>query len=153
LRLKNFPNSPLLCGRSSFYGEIAIMETIMGHIFKAAFAVAIATAAATALTVKAEAKRGGDPDGYRYVTAYASTGGQSVTAPVRKGRFGDQVRTPGGNWYDCEITCEYTLRRLTVDFWEGQENDGFVSPGYLRYDLDLDTQTLHRRPFIRNRKY
>lgn len=125
----------------------------MGHILKAAFAVMIGTVAGATLTLEANAKRGGDSDIYRYVTAYASTGGQTVTAPVRKGRFGDQVQTPGGNWYDCEITCEYTLRRLTVDFWASQEDGAVVSPGYFRYDFDLDTFSLHRRPFIRNRKY
>lgn len=155
IAIEKYLNSPLLCGKNSFYGANAIMEAIMGHISKTAFSAAVMMAAAGALTVNAEAKGGGDSEIYRYVTAYASTGGQTVTAPVRKGRFGDQVRTPGGNWYDCEITCEYTLRRLTVDFWEGQgQGDGnFVSPGYFRYDLDLDTLTLERRPFIRNRKY
>lgn len=125
----------------------------MGCLLKTAYAATIATVAAATLTVEAGAKRGSDFEIYRYVTAYASTGGQTVTAPVRKGRFGDQVQTPGGNWNDCEITCEYTLRRLTVDFWSGQEDGGFVSPGYFRYDFDLDTLTLNKRPFIRNRKY
>jgi hypothetical protein len=142
-----------MCGNCSFYGETAIMEAIMGHILRAAFAATIATVATGALTVTAEAKRDGYSEAYRYVTAYATIGGQTVTAPVREGRFGDQVQTPGGNWYDCEITCEYTLRRLTVDFWEGQQDGGFVSPGYLRYDFDLDTQTVHRRPFIRSQRY
>ena len=124
----------------------------MGHLLKAAIAATIMTTAAAGLTVSTEAGRG-DSEGYRYVTAHASIGGQTVTGAVREGRFGDQVQTPGGNWYDCEITCEYTLRRLTVDFWDGQQDGGFVSPGYLRYDFDLDTGTAHRRPFHRNEKY
>ena len=81
---------------------------------------------------------------YRHVRAEATTGGKVVVAPVRAGEWGDQVRTPGGNWVDCEITCEYTLRRLTVDFWEGQGKRS-VSPGYFRYDIDLDTGHVHRR--------
>jgi hypothetical protein len=81
---------------------------------------------------------------YRYVRAEATIGGQTVVGPVRAGEWGDQVRTPEGNWYDCEITCEYTLRRLTVDFWEGQGKRS-VSPGYFRYDIDLDTGHVHRR--------
>ncbi len=117
----------------------------MGHKFNIALGGAALLAAAAGLAEQAEAKRSGEGGVYRYVTAHASTGGASVTGPVRHGRWGDQVRTPGGNWYDCEITCEYTLRRLTVDFWEGQGNNRSVSPGYLRWDFDLDTMTLHRR--------
>lgn len=125
----------------------------MGHILRTAFAATIAAVSAAALSVPAVANRDDDNEGYRYVTAYATIGGKSVTGAVREGRYGDQVQTPGGNWYDCEITCEYTLRRLTVDFWDSQQDGGFVSPGYLRYDFDLDTQTVHRRPFIRSEKY
>jgi len=85
-----------------------------------------------------------EEQGYRYVRAEATIGGKSVIAPVRPGPWGDQVRTPGGNWVDCEITCEYTLRRLTVDFWDGQ-GKGMVSPGYLRFDVDIDTGQVYRR--------
>jgi hypothetical protein len=86
-----------------------------------------------------------EPGVYRYVRAEATIGGRTVVGPVRHGAWGDQVRTPGGNWYDCEITCEYTLRRLTVDFWDGQGSGRFVSPGYFRYDIDIDTGHVHRR--------
>ena len=117
----------------------------MGHTLKIVLAIAAMVAVTAGFLTTAEAKRGGEAGIYRYVTAYASTGGKRVTAPVRKGRWGDEVRTPGGNWHDCEITCEYTLRRLTVDFWESQRDGGFVSPGYLRFDFDLDTLSLHRK--------
>jgi hypothetical protein len=86
-----------------------------------------------------------EPGVYRYVRAEATTGGQVVTGPVRPGKWGDQVRTPGGNWVDCEITCEYTLRRLTVDFWDGIGSGRSVSPGYFRFDIDLDTGHVYRR--------
>ena len=86
-----------------------------------------------------------EPGVYRLVRAEATTGGKVVVAPVRAGEWGDQVRTPGGNWVDCEITCEYTLRRLTVDFWDGVGNSRMISPGYFRYDIDLDTGHVHRR--------
>lgn len=82
---------------------------------------------------------------YGYVRAEATTGGKVVVAPVRPGKWGDQVRTPGGNWVDCEITCEYTLRRLTVDFWDGVGNSRTITPGYFRYDIDIDTGEVHRR--------
>ncbi len=80
-----------------------------------------------------------------YVRAEATIGGKVVVGPVRAGPHGDQVRTPGGNWYDCEITCEYTLRRLTVDFWDGMGNSRMISPGYFRFDVDVDTGRVTRR--------
>jgi hypothetical protein len=118
----------------------------MGHNLKSfAAAAAAIVVAASGFAGSADAKSRKSPEGYRYVTAEASTGGKTVTGPVREGRRGDQVRTPGGNWYDCEISCEYTLRRLTVDFWESQQDGGFVSPGYLSFDLDLDTGEIYRK--------
>ena len=129
-----------------------------GHIMKSVLCLAAVSAAATlALVGAAEAGKCkgrtcrvapppyADEGAYRYVRAEATTGGRTVIGPVRAGKWGDQVRTPGGNWYDCEITCEYTLRRLTVDFWEGQGSGRFVSPGYFRFDVDLDTGHVYRR--------
>jgi hypothetical protein len=52
-------------------------------------------------------------EGYRYIKAEATIGGKTVVAPVRAGEWGDQVRTPAGNWYDCEITCEY----ISASMW------------------------------------
>ena len=122
----------------------------MGHMMKSTVAAAALAALTSAFTGHAFAGQDYDryddnPGGYGHITAYASTGGKSVTAPVRPGRWGDEVKIPGGAWVDCEITCEYTLRRLTVDFWEGQGRNGFVSPGYFRYEYDLDTGETYRR--------
>lgn len=115
----------------------------MGHKFHAVTAV---LAGALVFSATAKADRYSDDSGvYRYVTAHASTGGKSVTGAVREGPYGDQVQTPGGNWYNCEINCEYTLRRLTVDFWEGQADDQTYYPGYLRYEFDLDSRSLRKK--------
>lgn len=76
-------------------------------------------------------------DVYRYVRAESFYRFRSVVAPVRRGPVGDQVLVPGGAWHDCEITCEYTLRRVYLDFWEGQ-GDNFTSPGYFRFKFYLD---------------
>ena len=128
-----------------------------GHIAKAFLAMAALSAVALGGAGTAEAGKyckgrhcrhapyAAEPDGYRYVRAEATIGGRSVVAPVRPGRWGDQVRLPGGAWVDCEITCEYTLRRQTVDFWDGQGSGRFVSPGYFRFDIDLDTGEVRRR--------
>lgn len=114
----------------------------MGQFFKSVCGLTAAAVLTASFAASADAGsrygEGSDEGVYRYVTARATTGGETVTAPVRHGRWGDEVRTPGGNWVDCEVTCEYTLRRLTVDFWQGQ-TDKFVSPGYFTYEFDLDT--------------
>jgi len=73
---------------------------------------------------------------YRYVYAEAWYGNEKVIAPVR--RFGccDQVQVPGGAWVDCEFTCEITVRKLQLDFWQHQ-GAGYnkeVTPGYPRED-------------------
>lgn len=59
-----------------------------------------------------------------HITVRSDYGNGTVTAPVRKGRFGYQVRLPGGLWYDCEVSCIDTLRRETVDFWESLLESG-----------------------------
>lgn len=63
---------------------------------------------------------------------------KQVAAPVRAGPLGYQVRLPGGSWVYCEYSCEFTLRRHTVEFWDGQGNSGFVSPGRFRKDFYID---------------
>jgi hypothetical protein len=130
------------------------MEIDMGHFFKSVLGMATVGALAFSFAGFAEAgckgrhckqDRYGNDEGYGYVTAQATFGGRTVTAPIRPGRWGDEVLIPGGTWVDCEKTCEYTLRRLTVDFWDGVGKDGFVGPGYFRYDFDLDTGQAYRR--------
>lgn len=76
-------------------------------------------------------------DGYRFVLVESHYGSRSVVAPVRLARLGTQVKLPGGAWVYCEITCEYTVRRMSLDFWEGQ-GQNFTSPGYLRRNFYLD---------------
>lgn len=49
---------------------------------------------------------------------------KSITAPVRRGPVGDQVRLPGGAWIDCEVDCSYTLRTQTIDYWDTQREQG-----------------------------
>ena len=121
----------------------------MGHIMKTTLGVVALVALTFGTTGQSLAGQGYDrydeaAPGYAHITAYASNGGKSVTAPVRAGRWGDEVKIPGGTWVACEKTCEYTLRRLTVDFWDAQ-TDRFVSPGYFRYDHDLETGETYRR--------
>jgi hypothetical protein len=77
---------------------------------------------------------------YRFVYAESWYGFKKVAAPVRRAELGDQVRLPGGTWVYCEFSCEYTLRRQSLDFWQGQGAGGSdqVSPGYFRRDFYFD---------------
>ena len=106
------------------------------RILRSAMTATLALAATSALAPAAEAQRRAPPGaGYGYVTAESRYGPQTITAPVRHGRHGLQVRLPGGTWIDCGRSCRETLRRETVDFWNirdgrGGDTDG---PGYLRF--------------------
>ena len=42
---------------------------------------------------------------------------KAISAPVRRGPRGDEVRLPGGTWVPCSFNCYFTLRNATVDFW------------------------------------
>lgn len=80
--------------------------------------------------------RGGD--GYRFVYAESWYGFKKVVAPVRRASLGEQVRLPGGTWVYCEASCEYTLRKQSLDFWQSVGRDASVSPGYFRKEFYLD---------------
>jgi hypothetical protein len=42
---------------------------------------------------------------------------ETISAPVRPGPRGDEVRLPGGTWVPCGFNCYFTLRNATIDFW------------------------------------
>ncbi len=84
---------------------------------------------------------------YRYIYAEAWYGNQKLVAPVRRAgccdqvqvrRAGccDQVQVPGGAWITCEFTCEITIRKMRLDYWQdqGAGYDNERSPGYPRED-------------------
>ena len=82
-------------------------------------AVAMAFGATLAATVPALA--GGSYAGY--VRAESQFGHGHVSGPVRHGRYGPQVRLPGGTWIDCRQSCSETLRVETVDLFEYMKGD------------------------------
>jgi hypothetical protein len=87
-------------------------------------------------------------EGYRFVYAEGWYGAKKVVAPVRRGELGDQVRLPGGTWVYCQLSCEYTLRKQTLDFWQGvkgQEQN--VPSDYPRKDFYIDDWG-HRRGYL-----
>ncbi len=63
----------------------------------------------------------------RFVYAESWYGSQKVIAPVRRVERGMQVLLPGGPWVDCELSCEYTLRKQTLSFWERQPSHSGAS--------------------------
>ncbi len=73
---------------------------------------------------------------YRYVYAEAWYGNQKLVAPVRRAGCCDQVQVPGGAWITCEFTCEITIRKMRLDYWQdqGAGYDNERSPGYPRED-------------------
>ena len=55
---------------------------------------------------------------YGMITVQSNFTADTATAPVRRARYGWEVRLPSGMWIPCEFNCHYTLRNNTVDFWE-----------------------------------
>jgi hypothetical protein len=58
---------------------------------------------------------------YEWITVESRYGYGTVSAPTRPGRFGYEVRLPGGTWISCKMDCRGTLREETVDFWKKRE--------------------------------
>jgi hypothetical protein len=86
---------------------------------------------------------------YRFVYAESWWGQKRVVAPVRRTPLGPQVRLPGGLWVYCEVSCEYTLRKQSLDAWKGAVKGGEdISPGYFSVDIYFDEYGRpHRYPF------
>jgi hypothetical protein len=129
----------------------------MGHVLRMLLVQAVMAALTLGLTAAADAgtckgrhcksqRYADEPGVYRYVTAEKTMGVGIVTAPVRPGRWGDEVRLPGGSWVDCARSCENTLRHNTVDFWDDMTSKT-NSPGYFRFELDLDTGQFYRKRY------
>jgi len=115
-----------------------MMRIKMGAIFTAALALSVVSAAPEAGNAGTRYVERDYGAVYRHVRAESRYSARSVVAPVRRGPHGDQVMTPSGNWYDCEITCEYTLRRVYLDIWETMGPDEPTYPGYFRFKFVLD---------------
>lgn len=54
------------------------------------------------------------------VTACSSYDSRCYTAGLVRSPVGWQLRLQSGTLIDCGVTCDDTLRRATVDFWEDQ---------------------------------
>jgi hypothetical protein len=100
------------------------MEALMiSHLLVKSAAAVLALGAFVLLaeTTAAEAARRDSGS----VTGCSRFGRGCVSAPVRRGRYEQEVRLPGGTWYGCRGDCRDTLRAETVDFWdEHQRREG-----------------------------
>ncbi len=77
---------------------------------------------------------------YRFVYAESWYGDRKFVAPVRRGAQGDEVGLPGGIWVACEFSCEYILRKQTLEYLEkqGAGTGSQYSPTYPREDWYVD---------------
>jgi hypothetical protein len=77
---------------------------------------------------------------YRYVYAEGWYGSRKLVAPVRHGVGGDEVGLPTGDWQPCQLSCEETLRKQHLYFWQdfGATTPGLVPPEVPRSDFFRD---------------
>lgn len=80
-------------------------------------------------------------EGYRFVYAEGWYGSEKLVAPVRRGEFGDEVLVEGVGWQHCGLSCEYTLRKQSLAYWqdlrEGRKRIA-PPPPYPRSDFYID---------------
>ncbi len=71
-----------------------------------------------------------------YVTAESRWGHGTASGPVRRGKWGWQVRLPGGTWVDCvRNNCSETLRLQSLDVFETMGRDALDGgPGYFHWE-------------------
>ena len=91
------------------------MMAKMACALAAAFAVAVLAAG----EADAQSRRVERDTGTVRVCGTYNSG--CTSAPVRRGRNGDQIRLPSGTWIDCRGNCRDTLREEALDFWETQK--------------------------------
>ena len=108
---------------------------------RAALILLVGLAAGTTLLpapADAELRRerlGPKPQPSSWVSAESRWGHGRISGPVRQGRFGLEVRMPGGSWIECVRSCSETLRMETVDYWESHGNHAKdPGPGYFRWE-------------------
>ena len=95
----------------------------IGIIMKALGLIAIAVSAGAFFAAFGPASAGRvrrapvDPT-YPHITVQSDLyPSETISAPVRRGPRGDEVRLPGGTWVTCGFNCYFTVRNATVDFW------------------------------------
>jgi hypothetical protein len=79
-------------------------------------------------------------ESYRFVYAEGWYGSEKLVAPVRHGPLGDEVLVPGSVWQYCAFSCEYTLRKQSLGYWQSlrEARKSVEDPGYPRQDSYVD---------------
>jgi hypothetical protein len=72
------------------------------------------------VTRKAKPHRPPEGEVYRHVYAEAWYGSQKAVAPVRQVDGRDEVQLPTGEWIACEFSCEITMRKMPLGYWQDQ---------------------------------
>jgi hypothetical protein len=87
---------------------------IIRALAAAALAITIAAPACQPEAVTPREKREGK------VSVCSKYGSECYTAKLIRSPVGWKMRLKGGTEIHCGVTCDDTLRRATVDFWEDQ---------------------------------
>lgn len=95
-------------------------------VLKSMLGAALTTAVMLSMVGNADAQsraksRG---EGQGVVRACSIYGNGCTSAPIRRASYDYEFRLPGGTWISCKQSCQDTLRRETVDFWETQRENG-----------------------------
>ncbi len=94
---------------------------LLGFAAAADFAAAREAVPPKHVTRKALPQRqAADGEVYRHVYAEAWYGNQKVIAPVRHAGCCDEVQVPTGEWIACEFSCEITMRKMPLGYWQDQ---------------------------------
>ncbi len=82
--------------------------------------IACAVSLSLSATAGAAGQKSPPPEGetYRHVYAEAWYGNQKVVAPVRRIGCCDEVQLPTGEWIACEFSCEITMRKMPLSYWQ-----------------------------------
>jgi hypothetical protein len=100
--------------------KASMPKTLAGAGLTALLVALTASTAAAGRRHRHPAQLGMDDAAYSWITVNSNYGTApgTISAPVRPGRFGYEVRLPGGVWVPCTTNCYDTLRHQTVDFWQ-----------------------------------
>ncbi len=94
------------------------LKSALGAVVSAAVMLSMAGAA------DAQSRKQSRGEGQGVVKACSIYGNGCTSAPIRRASYDYEFRLPGGTWISCRQSCQDTLRRETVDFWETQRENG-----------------------------
>jgi len=98
------------------WGIVTVMNA--AHLTAIALGASVCLLAAAGPASADRMRRAPVDPAYPHITVQSDLyPSETISAPVRRGPRGDEVRLPGGTWVPCSLNCYFTLRNATVDFW------------------------------------